>query len=259
MIAEGIASDLYKLVAETSQANASLAFGERLRISATEVERRIFERLEADDPSAVDQAILSGALEPVDFATPVVEPSFYQGVKVRPGHVAAGLVLSRPDELKAVVRLLKKRRHLLISGPSGAGKSGLMWLAASALSGELRWFQISAKASVADAVAIVRFVRARRPTASSPIGLAFDEVGASNSDLWNVLVGELRGLPAVHFSGFRERGRRRPYRQSIGHRICPGQPGRSVGAKRLGEAIGEERDALAALEGAIRAVPWADA
>ena len=41
------------------------------------------------------EALSAGVLAPVEFSTPVQEPAFYQGVKVRPGHVAAGLVLER--------------------------------------------------------------------------------------------------------------------------------------------------------------------
>ena len=199
--AEGLANDLYKLVAGSAAANASLPFEKRRRISTTEIERRIFERLEAEDPSAIDHALSSRALEPVDFVTPVSEPGFYQGVKVKPGHVAYGLVLDRPTEIQKIIRTLRNRRHLLIVGPSGAGKSALMWLVANSLSGEVRWYQVSARAGPQDVDAIVRFVRAHRPGEISPIGLAFDEVGGANSDLWNVLVRELRGLPDVYFLG----------------------------------------------------------
>ena len=201
VIAEGIVSDLYRLVADASQDNSSLPFEKRRNISTNEVERRIFERLEAEAPSAIESAVASGSLEPVDFTTPVSEPGFYQGVKVKPGHVAAGLVLDRPDDTNELVHTLKRRRHVLVSGPSGAGKSALMWLSASRLAGEFRWYQITARAAVADADAIIRFVRARRPTEISRIGLVFDEVGSANSDLWNVLVRELRGLPSVYFLG----------------------------------------------------------
>ena len=201
VIAEGIVSDLYKLIADAAQANASLPFAKRRRISTTEVEHRIFERLEAEDPSAIESAVISGALEPVNFTTPVSDPGFYQGVKVKPGHVAAGLVLDRPDDTKDLISALKRRRHVLVTGPSGAGKSSLMWLSASELAGELRWYQITERAVAADADAIIRFVRARRPTESSPIGLAFDEIGSTSSDLWDVLVRELRGLPSVYFLG----------------------------------------------------------
>jgi len=201
IIAEGIASDLFKLIADTSRENASVSYGERRRISTSEIERRIFERLEAEDPSAIDKAFASGALEPIDFRTPINERSFYLGVKAKPGHAAAGLILPRPEETRTVTNKLKDRRHLLISGPSGAGKSALMWLSASELASELRWFQITTMATANDADAIVRFVRARRPTPTSPIGLAIDEVGSANSGLWDILLRELRGLPEVYILG----------------------------------------------------------
>ena len=59
IIAEGLANDLYKLVADSAAANASLPFKKRRRISTAEVERRIFERLEAEDLSAINRALSS--------------------------------------------------------------------------------------------------------------------------------------------------------------------------------------------------------
>jgi hypothetical protein len=201
VIAGGILSDLYALISEASQKNASLPFEERRRISTTEIERRIFERLEAEDSSAIDRAMASGALEPVDFASYIGDPAFYQGVKVRPGHVAAGLVFDRPDYTDAVIRSLRWRRHVLISGPSGVGKSALMWLSAKLLAGDFRWYLITERAIAADANAIICFLRARQPNEASPIGLAFDDVSSANHDLWNVLVRELRGMPEVYLLG----------------------------------------------------------
>ena len=201
VIAEGIASDLYRLVADASAANAALSFDNRARISTTDVERRILDRLEAEDPSAIDEAIISGILGPVDFTTPVDEPSFYQGVKVRPGHVAAGLVLERRADVHNVVDSLKHRRHVLLSGPSGAGKSALAWLSANSLAGEMRWFEVTSTAAPSHAQSVVRFVRSREPTQASPIALVFDDIGVGRSDLWSVLARELRGLPAVYLLG----------------------------------------------------------
>ena len=198
--ADGLASDLYRLVAEAAAENASLSFEERRRISATEVDRRIFERLEATDPTAIDHALLSGVLEPVDLTTPVNEPDFYRGVKVKPGHVASNLVLDRPNDVTGILDKLWRRRHVLVSGPSGAGKSALVWLATAA-AGHTRWYQITGMATAADAEAIVRFVRARCPTELSPLGLVLDEVRSGNSYLWDVLVRELRGLPNLYFLG----------------------------------------------------------
>ena len=201
VIAEGLASDLYTVVVRASEQNASLPFENRRGISTTEVERRIFERLEAEDPSAIDDALVSGAVEPVDFTTPVHEADFYRGVKVTPGHLAAKLVLDRPKDVSRVLDALMERRHVLVSGPSGSGKSALTWLAASAAAGRVRWFQITATATPADAQAIIRFVRAHRSGKSSPLGLVLDEVASANGNLWNVLVRELRGIPDLYFLG----------------------------------------------------------
>ena len=201
VIAQGLASDLYGLVVSASAENASLPFDKRRRISTTEVERRIFERLEAEDPTAIDYALLSGALEPVDFITPVNEPDFYTGVKVKAGHVAANLVLDRPTDIDRVLDTLWQQRHVLVSGPSGAGKSALTWLVAAAIVDRMRWYQITGIATTSHAEAIVRFVRSRRPAAKSPLGLVFDDVGSANSDLWNILVRELRGFPNFYLLG----------------------------------------------------------
>ncbi len=200
-IAEVLARDLYWLVADSAATNASQTFEKRRRISTTAIEHRIHRYLEASDPSAINHAFESGALAPVDFITQVSEPGFYQGIKVRPGHLAAGLVLDRPAETQATVKELKNQRHLLITGPSGAGKSALMWLVANALDSELRWYQVSDRAGANHAASIARYLRACRPNDSSPIGLAFDEVGPSNSNVWNILANELRELPGVYLLG----------------------------------------------------------
>ena len=201
IIAEGLMSDLYKLVAESSAANASLPFERRRRISTTEVECRILERLEAEDPSAINRAFDKRVLEPVDFVTAVSEPGFYQGVKVKPGHIAAGLVIERATETQAIVQAFKKCRHLLVTGPSGSGKSALIWLVSNSLTAEFRWYQVSAQANAQDADAIIRFVESRRPKKVSPIGLIFDDVGESNSNLWDILTNQLRSLPDVYILG----------------------------------------------------------
>ncbi len=201
IIAEGILSDLYHLVASASEENVSLDFENRRRISTTEIEHRIFERLEANDPSAIDHALYSGLLAPVDFTKAKVEPTFYQGVKVSPGHITSGLVLNRERDKQSIISSLQKRRNVLVSGPSGAGKSALLWLTTKSLIGDLRWFQISSSAIASDADSITRFLRARRPSEKSPIGLVLDDIGSTNAALCDVLVRELRNLPSIYFLG----------------------------------------------------------
>ena len=200
-IAEVLARNLCWLVAESAAENASRTFENRRRISTTEIDQRIHRYLEASDPSAITHAFESGALAPVDFVTPVHEPSFYRGVKVRPGHLAAGLVLERPTETRAIVDYLKHHRHLLITGVSGSGKSALLWLAANRLNAEMRWYHITDRAAANHAASIIRSIQAGRPNQLSPIGLAFDEVGPSNIDLWSILANELRELPDVYLLG----------------------------------------------------------
>ena len=201
VIAEGIANDLYKLVATTSSQNASLSFEGRRRISPNEVERHILDRLEAEDPSAINEALSSGALAPVEFSTQDPDTAFYKGVKVRPGHVAAGLVIERNTDTNSVAAAISQRKHVLVTGPSGSGKSALVWLTVSGLSGNFRWFEVTGSATATDAPSIIRFIRSRRPTQSAPIGIAFDDIGPAGTDLWNVLVRDLRGYPAIYLIG----------------------------------------------------------
>ena len=198
---EGLLSDLYEVVAGASAENASLPYEDRRRLTATEVERRFYERLQAENPSAIDHALVSGALEPVDLVTPVHESDFYSGVKVEAGHVAANLVFERPEDVAKILDKLRRKRRVLVVGPSGAGKSALVWLSANALAGEVRWFQVTGNAALTHAAAISAFVRARRPRDRSPIGIVFDEISSANTDLWDVLIRELGRLPAVWFLG----------------------------------------------------------
>ena len=201
VVAEGLANNLYRLVAQISGENASATFDARVRISRSEVEQQILKHLECSDSSAINEALSKGALQPVDFMTPIDEPNFYQGVKVKPGHVAARLVVDRPDDVNKVIDMLGLQRSILVSGPSGAGKSALLWLSANALAGESRLFQVTGLATVADAENIIRFVRARKPTNITPISLVFDEVGSTSSDLWNALARNLSGLAEVRLLG----------------------------------------------------------
>ncbi|MEP2761227.1 MAG: hypothetical protein ABJP66_19395, partial [Hyphomicrobiales bacterium] len=201
IIAQALLSDICTLVSNVSEENASRSYDNRRRISVSEIELRIFELLEAQDPSAIDDAFRSGIIEPVDFHTPIDEPGFYQGVKTKAGHISAGLAFARDAETEALVAAMAERRCAIISGPSGAGKSALLWLTAYALAGRYRWYQITSLANANDTDRIKSFIRARRPTARAPIAIAFDDLSSANSGLWNVLVQEFRGTAGVCLLG----------------------------------------------------------
>ena len=70
------------------------------------------------------------------------------------------------------------------------------------LAGKMRWFEITSTANRNQRPrrSFASFARAR-PTETSPIALAFDDIGPGAGDLWNVLVRELRGLPEVYLLG----------------------------------------------------------
>lgn len=201
IIAEGVASDLYKLVAAVAAENASVTYAYHRRISTTEIERRIIERLEAEDPSLIDEALRRGVLEPSDLVQPQQEPSFYEGVKVGPGHVAAGLVIERHADSEKVVQGLKRNPSSLISGPSGAGKSALLWLSVYQTVNAWRWFRIRPNSKSSDSASVVRFIQSRRPTSRSPIAIAFDEVDSASASLWNALSKEFRQIANVYLLG----------------------------------------------------------
>ena len=200
-IAEGLIQEIYDLVVSASVANASKLYHERVRISTTEVERRINNRLEAEDPSAIEKALLDGVVAPVDFATPLEEPGFYRGVSVKPGHVAAGLLIDRPKDVRRVIDTLKRRKQVLLAGPSGAGKSALSWLTAAHMAKEMRWFEVTSIATTTNVADMIRFIRSRNPTKYSPIAIVIDDVANDRISVWNTLSRELLTTPHVFILG----------------------------------------------------------
>ncbi len=152
--------------------------------------------------SAIDlePAVAQGLCEAVDFTTPMPSDEFYLGTDVQPGHIAAGLLVERPDARERVLNALQSRRAVLITGPSGSGKSGLMWQAARATRHTIRWFRVR-NATEGDVAALLRLAVTYRATAFSPIGFVVDDVGRSRAGLWDALVDESRTAPGVFMLG----------------------------------------------------------
>lgn len=82
------------------------------------------------DVAALEEALTSGACEPVDFCTSTLTARFYEGVAVQPGHIVAGLPAPRPTVTGTVVDAIEESSVALVSGPSGVGKSAVVWTAA---------------------------------------------------------------------------------------------------------------------------------
>ncbi len=200
MIAESLADDIYKLVVKTSIANAASTFIGRKKITSSQVENKINEKLKAIDPKAIDFVLAENLLASVNFYSPIKDDLFYKGVKAQPGHIAAGLVFCRPEK-ETICTSIKTKRSVLISGPSGAGKSALMWLCANELSGSIRWFQIANTASTDSVSSVIDFVKSRKPRRVAEIGIIIDDVRSYKSDMWDILSSELLSIPNTYLLG----------------------------------------------------------
>lgn len=134
----------------------------------------------------MDAALQAGLCEAVDFLTPIMDPDFYLGVDVEPGHLAAGLVVERPETRADVISALETRGQTLVAGPSGSGKSALMWDAASATRHVVRWYRVRA-ATPTQVPVLLRLARALRAAPATPVGFIFDDVGGDLRGVWDAI------------------------------------------------------------------------
>ena len=189
-------AELLKRVGGLADANGTRQTEEYAGLSASDTERTVSEVLRAVDVHAIEGAIKDGVCQPVDFLTPINDPSFYLGVDVEPGHVAAGLVTERPAGRLAIERGLEERRAALVVGPSGAGKSAMMWEAAHALRHTVRWFRVR-QAGPSDMASVRQLMQTFRASMDSPVGFVMDDVGQTDPETWGALLREAAAVPGV--------------------------------------------------------------
>lgn len=158
-------------------------------LSTSDVAREIEALAGVLSTADLDGPIRRGLCQPVDFLTPLDDRNVYLGVDVQPGHWAAGLLTERPEARARILEALEEGRAVLIAGPSGSGKSALMWEAARHSRHTVRWFRIR-HAGEEHAADLVRLTDTYRATSHSPIGFVMDDVGRSQSGLWDVLAAE---------------------------------------------------------------------
>ena len=168
-------------------------------LTSADVARLLDDVTEAVDPSALDEAMRSGAVELADFTTSIDEPHFYSGVDVLPGHVVAGLPLGRDDLVTELEQGLARVGVALAVGPSGAGKSALIWLAAFATRHRVRWYRLR-RLRDDDVAALVRLVKGLQPTGAR-LGFVVDDLGRDDREGYDALVDELRNYPDVVLLG----------------------------------------------------------
>lgn len=100
-------AELLSRIGNLADANGLITDNRYAGLAVSDVEacvRRIEPIL---DLSGMEAALRDGLCEALDFLTPTDDPSFYQGVNTRPGHLAAGLVAERPETRSIVLDALK--------------------------------------------------------------------------------------------------------------------------------------------------------
>lgn len=193
-------ADLLQRVGGLADANGTRDATQYAGLSTSDTESTVSEVLRTVDVDSIEGAIKDGVCQPVDFVTPIHDPSFYLGVDVEPGHVIAGLVTERPAGRVAIERGLDARRAVLVVGPSGAGKSAMMWEAAHALRHTVRWFRIR-QAGASDMPSIRQLMRTFRASKDSPVGFVMDDVGRTGTETWGALLRETATVPGVVMLG----------------------------------------------------------
>lgn len=194
--AEMYFADLLGVVGRLSDDNGTRAANAYLGLAVSDVQQR-FDALQPLLTSAVVEAALTeGLCSAVDFLTPDENPLFYLGVDAQASHVAAGLVVERPELRAAVLEGLESRRNALIHGASGSGKSAVLWEAAYASRHAVRWFQVQRLPPAAIA-SLVQLARSRRATADAPVGFIIDDVGRGFSEGWTALTAEVNRTPGL--------------------------------------------------------------
>jgi hypothetical protein len=157
--------------------------------------------LESIDLDALEGPVRTGLVEHVDFAQVVADENFYLGVDVVPGHVAAGLVIQRPEDVANVLARLQEERIALITGQSGAGKSALGWLAAFSSRATMSWVRVRQIATASDVPTLIRYAETLQASPNAPVGFVVDNLTGEMADVWDVLASEIVYRPELYLLG----------------------------------------------------------
>ena len=191
---------LRRRIVECADENGERPASRAAQIDRTEIARIVETAHELVDVEALTEAITAGICEIVDFGVPDRPGAFYEGIGVRPGHVAADLLFERPTLQAEVEGGLAMRRTVLIVGPSGAGKSGLLWLTASRMSHQAIWYRLK-RLRRDDVPLVERLVRSMDPNPIAQLAFAADDMGRPDFAGWDDLVERMSYKPGVLLLG----------------------------------------------------------
>lgn len=193
-------AQLLAVVGRLADENGRLTLANYRGLGVSDTDSIIVSTLAAVDHSHIERALRDGACESVDFLTPLHDSSFYLGVDVQPGHIVAGLVLSRAEPREALARGIEARGAALITGPSGSGKSAIMWDTVYALRHTVRWYRLL-RVDPRDTPVLRQLIRTLRASVDSPVGFVVDDVGRRGAEGWDALTREFAAIPGVVLVG----------------------------------------------------------
>ncbi|QHE87209.1 hypothetical protein [Hydrogenophaga sp. BPS33] len=193
-------SDLLGIVGAAADDNGMRAPEDYRGLAVSDVQQRFDSLRPLLSSALVEEALTTGLCVAVDFLTADEDRLFYMGVDAQASHVAAGLVVERPELRAAAMDGLNDRRNVLIHGPSGSGKSAILWDVAYYSRHSVRWFQIR-QLTLEDVGRIAMLARSRRASLDAPIGFIIDDVGRGFSDAWTALAEEVRRTPGLLLLG----------------------------------------------------------
>ena len=185
------------LVADASDSNASLGYTDRRSFDKTELVGEIERTASQIDITSLEAAIREGVCESLEYGNEELADAgrFYEGEATQPFHVAAGLVVHRPDLMQKVLSGLDERFPVVITGPSGVGKSAALWTIPKDRR-DVLWFRVR-RLAVEDVPSVVRLARAYRASQHSPVGFLIDSAGTGDFAGWARLRAEAAAVPGI--------------------------------------------------------------
>ena len=185
-------------VADASDHNANSSYEKRRSLDRTKLAAEIQNAAAQIDIESLEAAIREGVCEPLEYGRGNLignGAGFYQGAATQPFHVAADLVIRRPDVVEGVLSSLSERSAVVITGPSGVGKSAVLWTIPQERR-DVLWFRVRRLADK-DVANVIRLARAYRAAPESPVGFLVDSAGTSDFTGWARLRAEAAAIPGM--------------------------------------------------------------
>ena len=193
-----VARQLRVAVADAADCNARPDYEGRRVLNVTELVGTIERLGELIDSERLNAAVKEGVCDSPEYSYREATDDggrFYEGEATQPFHVAAGLVVHRPDVIDEISSGLKERSAVVITGPSGVGKSAVLWTLPQELPGVL-WYRVRWLADE-DVPLIVRLARAYLALPFHRVGFLVDSAGTGNFAGWARLRAEAATVPGM--------------------------------------------------------------